>query len=88
MFAKVIDWVQDTWELLKECLNDKDTDKNESVDLNPDEYCYPSFTELLPYQYFDEESKLFFNEYNAGLLYRIIPLTGANEQLTLRTTPP
>lgn len=82
MFAKVIDWVQGTRELLKECLNDEGGDKHKSVDLNPDEHHYPSFTEhLLPYQYFDEESKLFFNEYNAGLIYRIIPLTGANEQI-------
>jgi conjugal transfer ATP-binding protein TraC len=82
MFEKVIDWVQDTRELLKECLNDENTEKHESVALNPDEHHYPSVTELLlPYHYFDEESKLFFNEYNAGLIYRIIPLTGANEQI-------
>lgn len=45
------------------------------------DHSYPSFTTLLPYQYYDEESLLFFNKTNAGLLYRIIPLTGANEQL-------
>lgn len=42
---------------------------------------YPSFCELLPYQYYDKDSKLFFNSVNAGLLYRVVPLTGANEQI-------
>jgi conjugal transfer ATP-binding protein TraC len=42
---------------------------------------YPSFTELLPYKYYDEDSQLFFNKTNAGLLYRVVPLTGGNEQL-------
>lgn len=78
MFAKVKEWAQDIPELFKEYLNDSDT--NVGLDLN--DHQYPSFTELLlPYQYFDEESNLFFNEYNAGLLYRITPLTGANEQI-------
>ncbi|MDP3268086.1 MAG: type IV secretion system protein TraC [Legionella sp.] len=82
MFAKVIDWVEETRELLKECFHDEDADRKKSVDLNLGEYHYPSVTELLlPYQYFDEGSQLFFNEYNAGLIYRIIPLTGANEQI-------
>ena len=42
---------------------------------------YPSFTALLPYHYFDKESQLFLNVHNAGLLYRITPLTGANEKI-------
>ncbi|HAU1234347.1 TPA: type IV secretion system protein TraC [Legionella pneumophila] len=81
MFTNAIEWVQDTYELLKETWNDKGLKGNES-DFDLKTHQYPSFTEkILPYQYFDEESKLFFNEYNAGLIYRIIPLTGANEHI-------
>ncbi|MCZ4718701.1 TraC family protein, partial [Legionella pneumophila] len=81
MFTNAIEWVQDTYELLKETWNDKGLTGNES-DFDLKTHQYPSFTEkILPYQYFDEESKLFFNEYNAGLIYRIIPLTGANEHI-------
>lgn len=50
-------------------------------DLELSSHRYPSFSDLLPYQYYDSESKLFFNTSNAGLLYRITPLTGANEKL-------
>lgn len=82
MFAKVIEWVYETKDLLNECLSGDGSEQKESVGLGLDEHHYPSFTnKLLPYQYFDEESKLFFNEHNAGLIYRIIPLTGANEQI-------
>ena len=82
MFTKAKEWVDDGYELLKECLSGDNPDKKESLGLNPEEHRYPSFTEeILPYQYFDEESKLFFNEYNAGLIYRITPLTGANEHI-------
>lgn len=50
------------------------------VDL--DDHRYPSFSELFPYQYFDKDSKIFFNKnQNKGVMYRIVPLTGANERL-------
>lgn len=82
MFAKIKDWVEDTRELLGDYLNDNDTDSKKKVPLNLRDHQYPSLTDsLLPYQYFDEESMVFFNEYNAGLIYRIIPLTGGNEQI-------
>jgi conjugal transfer ATP-binding protein TraC len=83
MFNKVKGWVQESHELLKEYLSsDPDySSKKKLTRLSLDEHRYPSFTQLLPYQYFDEESRVFFNEHNAGLIYRIIPLTGANEQI-------
>lgn len=82
MFAKVKEWVQDTHELIKDSFREESSNNKGFTSLNPAEHIYPSFTEkLLPYQYFDEDSKLFFNEYNAGIMYRIIPLTGANEQI-------
>lgn len=82
MFTKTREWVEEGYELLKEALSDEDADKKQSPGFNPKEHRYPSFTEtILPYHYFDEESMLFFNKYNAGLIYRIIPLTGANEQI-------
>jgi len=81
MLAKIKAWVQETHQLLKECLSDDGCSKN-TPNLNLKEHQYPSFSQkLLPYQYFDESSQLFFNEYNAGLIYRIVPLTGANEQI-------
>lgn len=80
MLTKMKEWVQDSHELLKEYLSvEPNGDEPTSLDLK--EHRYPSFTNLLPYQYFDEESKVFFNEQNAGLIYRIIPLTGANEKI-------
>ncbi len=45
------------------------------------DYHYPSLTEELPYLYYDPQHKLFFNKYNAGIIYKIIPLTGANEKI-------
>lgn len=85
MFAKVKVWIQESHELLKEYLSVESAGvtapKKEFTNLSLDEHRYPSFTQLLPYHYFDEESKVFFNKYNAGLIYRIIPLTGANEQI-------
>ena len=79
----VQDWVMD---LKDECihhLNEKEASNTSKTgtSLNLEDHRYPSFTDLLPYQYYDEDSKLFFNEMNAGLLYRIIPLTGANEKI-------
>ncbi len=82
MFGKVTEWFEDSLVLFKEYLGVEDLNQEDSLNLNLNEHHYPSFTaQLLPYQYFDEDSKLFFNQYNAGLIYRIIPLTGANEQI-------
>lgn len=37
--------------------------------VNLDEHRYPSFSELFPYQYFDKESKIFFNKnQNKGVM--------------------
>lgn len=49
--------------------------------MNVDDHQYPFFWDQLPYQYYDEESNLFINTCNTGLLYRITPLTGANEKI-------
>ena len=58
MFAKVKEWVQESHELLKEYLNVDPTGDEapikEFTSFNLDEHRYPSFTRLLPYQYFDE----------------------------------
>lgn len=45
------------------------------------ESLYPSFSELLPYRYFDADAGVFFNKHNAGIVYQIVPLTGANETI-------
>lgn len=80
MFAKMKEWVAETRALVYEVLEEPKGQTSTSYELN--DHRYPSFSEkLFPYQYFDEESKLFFNEHNAGLIYRITPLTGANEQI-------
>ena len=51
--------------------------KNTKYNLRDNQF--PSFAELLPYRYFDSNSGLFFNKNSCGLLYQILPLTGANE---------
>ncbi len=76
MLIKMKTWLGESVSTWK---NDLQTIGNDHISLN--EYQYPSFTNLLPYQYYDTESKVFFNTHNAGLLYRIIPLTGGNEQI-------
>ena len=81
MLARVKAWADEQLALLKDELNVDEVHTNNRVSLNLNEHRYPSFTSLLPYQYYDEDSKLFFNLTNAGLLYRVIPLTGANEQI-------
>ena len=85
MLTKMKNWVGEQVAPLKDYLKSVDSDQSEEqrnqTSFNLKEYSYPSFTTLLPYQYYDAESKLFFNLNNAGLLYRIIPLTGANEQI-------
>ncbi|MCF6808560.1 type IV secretion system protein TraC [Thiotrichales bacterium 19S9-12] len=45
------------------------------------DYRYPSFSDELPYEYFDDRSHVFFNKHNAGIIYQISPLTGANEAI-------
>ena len=80
MLAKMKDWIKDTRDMIHDVL-DEPIDKT-PCSLKLTDHRYPSFSEtLLPYQYFDEESKLFFNAHSAGLIYRVIPLTGANEQI-------
>lgn len=56
-----------------------ESNKYSQATTDTSQYQYPSFSEELPYKYYDEKSGLFFNEHNAGLVYRISPLTGANE---------
>ncbi len=82
MLTKMKEWANAQIAPLNDYLTAVDSDKYEhKTTLNLSEYSYPSFTTLLPYQYYDAESKVFLNSTNAGLLYRVIPLTGANEQI-------
>lgn len=53
--------------------------KGGDVDLSV--YRYPSFSSVLNYRYYDKSTNLFLNKSSAGFLYRIAPLTGANENL-------
>lgn len=55
--------------------------KKGSSDYTLNENAYPSFSELLPYRYFDKETGIFINKHNAGIIYQIVPLTGANETI-------
>ena len=41
----------------------------------------PSWSQELGYLFYDKELNIFFNEHNAGYLFQICPLTGANEGL-------
>lgn len=80
MFATMKNWINETRELIYDVL--EEPTPVAPVSLKLVDHRYPSFTEsLLPYEYFDAESKLFFNAVNAGLIYRVVPLTGANEQI-------
>ena len=80
MFKKVKDWINDTRDMLYAVCDERPQEASTSLKLA--DHRYPSFVEnLLPYQYFDEETKLFFNAFNVGLIYRVIPLTSANEQI-------
>src|SRR5580704_14868898 len=85
MLTKMKNWIGEQVAPLKDYLkivdsNHAEEPRNKSA-FSLNEYSYPSFTTLLPYQYYDADSRLFLNLNNAGLLYRIIPLTGANEQI-------
>ena len=55
----------------------KHTASNATADFT--QYKYPSFSEELGYEYYDAQSQLFLNQHNAGIIYRLTPLTGANE---------
>lgn len=83
MFLKVKDWVQDTYGMIEDYWRDETQEQSDSSpSLNIAEHRYPSVTsKLLPYLYYDEETQLFFNKHNTGLVYRIVPLTGGNEQI-------
>ncbi|KTD47444.1 putative conjugative transfer protein TraC [Legionella quinlivanii] len=69
----------------KDSVNDYLVAGEESISrqntLHASDHRYPLFCEELPYQYYDEDSHLFINRWNTGLLYRITPLTGANEKI-------
>lgn len=41
---------------------------------------YHLISDLLPYRYFDEESKLFINQNSIGFIFEISPLVGANNE--------
>jgi conjugal transfer ATP-binding protein TraC len=84
MFDNIKELVVDTKNKAKAFFygEEEENDENaQTLALNLDDHRYPSFSALLPYQYFDKQSKVFFNTTNAGLLYRIIPLTGGNEKI-------
>lgn len=74
MLASMKHWVQKNTALFNDYLEAGDG-------LSQREHPYPSLTQYLPYQYFDRESHLFFNTHNAGLMFCITPLTGANEKI-------
>lgn len=85
MVARIKSWALAQLAELNDYLNidmdETDLPQQARAPLRLDYHRYPSFTELLPYQYYDEDSQLFFNKHSAGLLYRVVPLTGGNEQL-------
>lgn len=83
MLTSIKKWAQDAKMNLNDYLHEgRDSSEYEQrAKLVLDDHRYPSFSELLPYQYFDADSKLFINTNNTGLLYRITPLTGANEKI-------
>lgn len=83
MLTRIKDWAEVQLAPLNDLLSTNEDD-SESKALKPlklAEHRFPSFTALLPYQYYDKDSQIFFNKTNAGLLYRIVPLIGANEQI-------
>ena len=80
MLEKVKEWCLDTRALFDEFLREQEQSPNRSYHLS--EHKYPSFTQQnLPYQYFDEETNLFLNKTNAGLIYQVLPFTAGNEKL-------
>ena len=82
MLNKLRDWVLDARDLIQDALAVEEPSSAATSSLTLSDHLYPSFSErLLPYQYFDQDTNLFFNTDNAGLIYRVVPLTGANEQV-------
>lgn len=79
MLERVKEWVLDTKGMISTHLNEFKINETKSSGLSLPRY--PSFSGLLPYRYYDEESQLFFNSTNAGFIYKIMPLTGANEKI-------
>lgn len=45
------------------------------------EWTYPSFSGVLPYRYFDDETDIFINKNTIGFVLEATPLIGANEQV-------
>ena len=64
--------------LFKECLDEPSSTHYESAPFKKEAHDYPSFSALLPYRFYDEDAQLFINQTNAGVLYEVTPLTGAN----------
>ncbi|HEM6962640.1 TPA: type IV secretion system protein TraC [Legionella pneumophila] len=81
MFGKIKRYVQDFKDALDECISYAEETSSDYQSLSLSDNQYPLYAEELPYQYFDEESHLFINRWNTGLLYRVTPLTGANEKI-------
>ena len=88
MLAKMKNWYEQTTFAVRDYLSLdgilEPSSKNKSLSNTPfnlEAHRYPSFTALLPYQYYDEATNLFFNTTSAGLLYRVTPLTGGNEKI-------
>ncbi|MCK8417596.1 type IV secretion system protein TraC [Erwinia amylovora] len=42
---------------------------------------YPSLTALLPYRYYDDETKMFINANSVGYILELAPLSGANQDI-------
>ncbi|MFO3571922.1 type IV secretion system protein TraC [Legionella pneumophila serogroup 1] len=80
MFATLKKYVQGFRNSIDDYLVDGEESSSQNT-LNVGDHQYPLFCKELPYQYYDEESHLFINRWNTGLLYRITPLTGANEKI-------
>ena len=79
---KIQTWIEQRLDELKAMLQDEDEiEKEENDRQSAEDRDYPSFEKELPYEYYDEKTNIFFNEYNAGLLYQVIPITGANEKI-------
>lgn len=81
MFANIKKYVQDFKNSINEYLVEGESESSRQSALNRGEHQYPFYCEALPYQYYDDELQLFINRCNTGLLYRITPLTGANEKI-------
>ena len=75
---EVVDIWKSVWsaETIQSPLHKDKADRKSSTSIH-----HPSFSELFTYRYFDTQSKLFFNTNSCGLVYQILPLTGANETI-------